>query len=175
VAAILYRARQFWLALTAAPTLAELQAARSVLAPPLMALFSRMQPGEQAHSLAVYRSLAGQGQNDPDVLAAALLHDVGKTCCPLRVWERALIVIAYRLAPRRAKTWGASPEPAAGWRRPFVTAEQHPTWGAQMAQAAGASPLTVDLIRRHQDRLPGQPQNKADRLLQQLQRYDNES
>lgn len=172
---IAYRVRQFWLALTAAPNPADLQEVRSVLPPALMALFLRMQPGEQIHSLIVYRQLARQAQADENLLTAALLHDVGKSRCPLRVWERALVVAAQKLVPRRVKAWGASPEPVTGWRRPFVVAEQHPAWGAQMAQAAGAHPLVAALIHRHQDPLPGPPQSEADRLLQQLQRYDNES
>ena len=39
--------------------------------------------------------------------------------------------------------------------------------------AVGADPLMVDLIRRHQDKLTGEPQTEADRLLRDLQAADD--
>lgn len=134
-----------------------------------------MQPSEQAHSLHIYHQLRCQGVQDPDLLVAALLHDVGKSCSPLSIWERSLIVIAKALLPHRFARWGAGkPE---GWRRPFVVAEQHPAWGAEMAAAAGAPPLAVSLIRRHAEKIPSSklPLNCEDQLLELLQRVDNES
>jgi putative nucleotidyltransferase with HDIG domain len=142
-----------------------------------------MQPGEQAHSLAVFRRLQDQGETDRDLLAAALLHDVGKSRCLLRLWERVFIVLARGLAPRRARLWGqGAPR---GWRRSLVVAEQHPEWGAQMAQKAGATTRTLELIRRHQEKIPACPQAAGIRaidphpepeiaLLIRLQSVDNE-
>ena len=34
-----------------------------------------------------------QGEENPDLLTAALLHDSGKTRTPLRIWERVVVVI----------------------------------------------------------------------------------
>jgi hypothetical protein len=172
---ILYRIHQFWQALRASLTEKELAKVREVLnQPPLLALFLRLQPSEQAHSFQVLKQLQSQGPCPPDLLIAALLHDVGKICLPLQLWERILIVLGRKLLPRLARRWGQ--DERHGWR-PFVVAEQHARWGAELARQAGASPLTVALIRRHQDPIP-QPAYRhqfEDGLLHRLQSVDNES
>lgn len=168
-----YRVRQFWRALAATRQKHDLAQVERVLSPPLASLFKQMQPDEQAHSLHIFQQLLDQRQEHPDLLAAALLHDVGKTCHPLRLWERVLIVLGQAFFSNHIKAWGrGAPR---GWKRPFVIAEQHPTWGAEMVRQAGASELTVSLIQRHQDRLSTRPQSLEDRLLDQLQLLDDES
>lgn len=157
--------------------------AREVLTPSLMALFLRMDPGEQAHSLAVFQKLKHGGETHDSLQAAALLHDVGKSRYPLRIWERVLIVLMKAFLPAALHSWGQG-EPT-GWRRPFVIAMQHPKWGAQMAAEAGAPPLVVSIIRRHQDNPvkfsddAGEFSSKdfslEDRLIYYLQYADNES
>jgi putative nucleotidyltransferase with HDIG domain len=170
---LLYRTRQFWFALTAIPAEDDLVHAGQALSPELMALFRRMQPGEQAHSLAIFRQLREDGEIDRDLWVAALLHDVGKSCHPLRLWERVLIVVANRLLPELARRWGQG-EPV-GWRRAFVVACKHPEWGAQMAAAADASPQAVELIRRHQDNIAlNTAAGEFVQLLYRLQSLDNE-
>jgi hypothetical protein len=177
---VLYRVRQFWHALTGVPAQEDLDQARQVLSPSLMALFLNLQPSEQAHSLGIYRQLLQQEEADQDLLVAALLHDVGKIRYPLRLWERVAIVLGKAWFPERVKAWGqAAP---CGWKRPFVVAERHPAWGAELAAQAGASPMVVSLIQRHQD-VPGpgsvtHSEESAlieDRLLICLQSLDNES
>jgi hypothetical protein len=143
-----------------------------------MELFLRQQPSEQHHSLRIFDQLVREGERSPDLLAAALLHDVGKSRFPLNPLERSAVVIGYALWPEQAKKWGQG-QPW-GWKRPFVVAAQHPRWGAEMAQAAGAAPLTVNLIRRHQEARQGRERQGEsdgieDQLLAQLQRYDDES
>jgi putative nucleotidyltransferase with HDIG domain len=173
-----YRLRQLWESLHARPTAPDLALAQGVLAPPLMALFLRLQPSEQAHSLRILCLLLEQGENHPDLLAAALLHDVGKSRYPLYVWERVVIVLGKAVLPKQARRWGqAQPR---GWQRPFVIAEQHPVWGAEMAGQAGASPLTVSLIRNHQEAPPplvyrAEPPQIENLLLHRLQGLDDES
>jgi hypothetical protein len=175
---IFYRASQFWNALHARPASQDITQTSQALTTEMMALFLSMQPSEQSHSLAIYHQLLDQGETDQDLLMAALLHDVGKICYPLRSWERATIVLGKALLPIQARRWGQS-QPK-GWRRPFVVAEQHPTWGAKMAAKAGASPIAVSLIRRHQDKMIPQPEPKQslgceELLLHKLQLLDNES
>jgi putative nucleotidyltransferase with HDIG domain len=169
---LLYRTRQFWSALTAVPAEDDLVHAGKVLSPALFRLFRQMQPGEQAHSLAILRQLREDGETDRDLWVAALLHDVGKSCHPLRIWERVLIVTVQALLPERARHWGRG-EPS-GWRRAFVVAEKHPEWGAEMAASAGASPAAVELIRRHQEPAAAPSADRLERLLFRLQSVDNE-
>ncbi len=142
-----------------------------------------MQPAEQAHSLQVMRRLQQQDHADPDLLAAALLHDCGKARYPLRLWERVWIVAARAALPGKARSWGRQPYEALPglpfWQRPLVAAENHAAWGAELAACASASSLTIALIRRHQDKLPAGAARSAasgeDGLLAALQGADNES
>lgn len=178
VAEFMYRARQFWSALRAAPSAWGLQSARRWLSPAQMVLFEQMPPAEQAHSLTVMKQLESQLSDIPvsvhrDLMAAALLHDVGKTCMPLRLWERALIVLVKALSPAALRNWGY--DEAHGARRAFVVAYKHPEWGAVMAAEAGASSLTVELIRRHQNFLGENPVDLTEILLQRLQTADESS
>ena len=107
-----------------------------------------MSPADQAHSLRVCLALIDQGQTDPDLLAAALLHDIGKSMAPPNVLERVLIVLANQIMPRQVFIWGQA-EPR-GWKRAFVIAQQHPDWGADLVAENDGSELTVRLIRQHQ-------------------------
>ncbi len=183
-ARICYRTRQFWLALGAALSLHDLDEARSILSTPQFELFCRLQPGEQVHSLQVMRGLVAQGDTNPDLLAAALLHDVGKSRLRLRLWERVLVVLGKALFPVQVKKWGSltgdegqaqGASRRQNWRRAFVIAEQHAEWGAQMAAGAGCSPLVVELIRRHQEPALNPVHSCEELLLRQLQSVDDES
>lgn len=167
------RVKQFWRALFA-PELTGAQRAelQSQLTPPEYALFCRFDRGEQWHSYQVMRTLKAAGHTEPDLLAAALLHDVGKTQSPLSLWDRSLIVMMMKAAPGKTAVWGQGA--LSGWQRPFVVKAQHPEWGAQMTQAAGSTPLVVNLIRRHQDDLPETAVTAEDALLRLLQWADDQ-
>ncbi len=169
---VFYRARQFWRALTATPTDEEVSRASQALSPQQMALFLNQRASEQVHSLYVYSQLCDQGENSPDLLSAALLHDIGKSRYALHLWERAVVVIGQALAAPQASRWSRA-EPR-GWKRPFVIARRHASWGAEMAQAAGASPVTIELIRRHHDPLGAGFSSPSDGLLQKLQIFDHQ-
>lgn len=175
ISQVWYRTRQFWLAWRAeAPSDEELAAARSVLTTEQMTLFLLLQPSEQIHALRVLQTIQLQGESDPDLQTAALLHDIGKARAPLKLWERVVIVLGKRFFPRRAKFWGqGKPQ---GWKRPFVVAEQHPDWGGEMAAKVGLSPITVALIRRHQTTEIFDPLTRQeDRLLSILQAADQQN
>lgn len=166
----LYRVRQFASAALAQwrPGAIDEQPAAEVLSPAELALFRRMSPDERRHSLVVLARVRAAGYRDPALLAAALLHDVGKTRVRLYLWERPLPVLVRAWRPDLAARWGCG-EPR-GWRKAFVTAMQHPAWGAEMAAAAGARPATVALIAAHQSRDAGGPEGLA-----ALQAADDES
>jgi hypothetical protein len=173
---MLYRVRQFYLALWTAVDPRDYEQARSVLTPAQMALFAGMQSSEQAHAASVYRQLVEQGETCPDLLVAALLHDVGKSLSPLRLWERVLIVLARLFFPAQSRRWGnlsIPEEEIRGWRRAFIVAEQHPAWGAALAAEAGASPRTVALIRQHQEPASTAEDVEFERLLSKLQAVDD--
>jgi hypothetical protein len=172
---ILYRVRQFWDALRRKPlTTEELAPTLSVLTEKQMALFTRLQPSEQTHALRVLRTLLEKGETHPDLMTAALLHDIGKSCHPLRLWERVVIVLGKKLFPERLQSWGRG-EPR-GWARPFVVASEHPLWGAELSQKAGTSPLVVHLIRAHQNELPPKEFSTLEnQLLSLLQEADRQN
>ena len=171
-----YRLRQFWGAWRLSPTMAELEQGREILTPEQMELFGRMQPRDQAHSLAVMAQIRSSTDDVPEkelheLLVAALLHDVGKSRYPLNVWERVIIVISEAVFPSLVKRYGeASPQ---GWRKVFVIAKMHPIWSAEMAAEAGANPLAVELIREHQNSVTDGTGSVPGRLLRKLQAADN--
>jgi hypothetical protein len=59
------------------------------------------------------------------------------------------------------------------WRYPFFVHQHHPELGAELAQAAGCSPTTVELIRRHQEPSASNLfRTYEDKLLSALQEAD---
>lgn len=164
-----YRSTQFVQALLARPATEDARLAADHLPPALRPLYHGMGRAEQSHSLAVLRALLRQGQTDPDLLAAALLHDVGKTRAPLRLFDRVLVVLAKRLAPSAAQAW--SNGALHGWRRAFVVAARHAEWGAEMLEQTGASPRLVGMVRQHHASLP-EGGTEADRQLGALRAAD---
>jgi len=172
---IYYRALQFWAVLwTPQLKASDLEPARSVLSDDQMTLFNRLHSSEQSHSLRVLQTLTDQGETHPDLLTAALLHDIGKTKHPLRLWERVVIVLAKQFFPGRVDRWGCG-DPK-GWKRPFVVANKHPQWGAELALQAGSDPLAIYLIREHQTIFPKEsPNSLKNHLLSALQAADNQN
>jgi hypothetical protein len=144
-----------------------------VLEPSLATLFDRLSPADQAHSLRVLNALERQGYSHPDLLAAALLHDIGKSIHSPSLFDRIIIVLANQWFPQKVIQWGeAQPR---GWRRPFAIACQHPTWGADLAQQHGASQQLIELIRHHQDILDENASGLFDDLLRALQQADSQN
>ncbi len=168
-----YRVGQFWRLWTIKELPADARAeVTAVLTPSQWQLYSRFSPGDQWHSYQAWRTLQQAGHSQPDLQVAALLHDVGKTQVQLTLWERTLIVLTEKLLPQKLAVWGQGD--AQGWKRPFVVKAQHPAWGAEMAAAAGCTPLTVSLIRRHQDKM-GDSVTSEDQLLRLLQWADDQN
>lgn len=176
---ILYRVRQFWRTISVKTDPDELERAQALLTPAQRKLFVQLQPGEKDHAVAMFRSLIEQGENQPDLMAAVLLHDVGKLRYRLNPLERAVVVMVRWIKPELSRRWGSLPldgwDGLPGWRKAFIVAEQHAEWGAEMARQAGVSPLTESLIREHhhpQGHAAGDVENS---LLWKLWVVDNES
>jgi hypothetical protein len=171
VKAVHYRVEQFLRALTARHAISEVrieQAAR-ILTPEARALFARQAPQDQRHALAVYETLCQEGHTHQDLLTAALLHDVGKAAARLPAWQRGMFVLAERFVPgmldhaMRSETgsWGGSLADYAG----------HAEIGAHWTEKVGCSPLTVALIRRHEEQLDTY-RTEEEQLLATLQAAD---
>ena len=127
----------------------------------------------------IYRKLLEQGENTPDLLIAALLHDVGKLRYHLNPTERAMVVLVKAIHPKLAQRWGRLPpggwEGLPGWRKSFILAEQHPDWGAEMAHQAGVSALVETLIRLHEHPHCAGVGDVENNLLHKLWVMDNDS
>lgn len=126
------------------------------LSPQGVELFRTMPRYDQQHALRVYRTLQQQGHEQPDLMAAAWLHDVGKTAPRsgrLRLWHRVAVVLMRAFWPGLLERVGQ--DKPGSWRRPFYVQQHHAAIGAELALEAGCSPATVDLVRQHEDP-PGQ-------------------
>ncbi|GJM41369.1 MAG: HDIG domain-containing protein [Ardenticatenaceae bacterium] len=169
-----YRLWQFWQIVTAVPLE---PAARDEIATILSAqeisLFDRFSLNDQWHSYRVMKMLREAGHQQPALLVAALLHDVGKTKLSLSIWERSLIVLASIFLPRHTAVWGQGD--AVGWKRPFVVKMQHPTWSAEMAIEADSLPQAIELMRRHQDKISPDDSSEEAKLLRLLQWADDQN
>ena len=170
-----YRLQQFWQIITAQPLTEEAWTAVTHILPTAaqQQLFRQLAFSDQWHSVRVMETLQSAEHNDPDLLVAALLHDVGKTKLRLTLWDRTLIVLLSFFWPRKVDEWGRGN--GRDWRRPFVVKARHPEWSAEMAAAVGCSPLSVSLMRRHQDKLPETAVTSEDQLLRVLQWADDQN
>jgi predicted HD phosphohydrolase len=165
-----YRVAQFFHALTAQVSDEEVEQAIHILTPEAQALFGRQAIQDQRHALAVYRALQQGGYTNPHLLAAALLHDVGKAATRLAPYHRAIVVLLGRFAPRLLARLGQGR--ARWWNRPFVAHAQHPETGARWAQEANCSLLAVALIRRHEEE-PTNSTTEEDQFRAALQAADS--
>ena len=151
-----YRVKQVIWALTARP----LQPAENALLDEILTdaerkLFDKFSLNDQNHSIRVVNLVRQYPDHNLAMQKAAVLHDIGKTRVGrLSVIDRSIAVAVKYLMPGRSKQWGSLDlEKAKRYQVPSIVRAQHARWGADMAQAAGSDPLTVELIRRHQDKL----------------------
>jgi hypothetical protein len=148
-----YRVRQFVQAAGAQIRPEDAEEIRRYLPPAGVELYQAMPRYDQQHALSVLRTLQGRGYSDPDLLAAALLHDVGKTVQQtgaLQLWHRVAVVLMRALRPGLLEQIGV--DRPGSWRQPFYVQQHHAAIGAELARAAGCSARTVELILHHEDR-----------------------
>jgi hypothetical protein len=117
-------------------------------------LFCKMSVADQRHSLRVCRGLQARGCMEQDMLAAALLHDVGKAQGRVPFWTRPVIVIGKLLVPAILMKLAVEPQycdmqKLPRWRRELSYAWWHAEVGAELAAAAGLSERAVLYIRTH--------------------------
>ena len=140
---------QWWLAkvrqtkrhLLARVSPAERASVAGWLTPAQVGIFDAMHVADRRHGLDVVAALRAAGEHDTEVLVAGLLHDAGKG--------------GTGMLPRILYSLGQA---GIGWpvrvmrRVPGMPAAldrltEHAETSARMAEAAGCSPRTVDLIR----------------------------
>src|SRR6266581_4231456 len=119
-----------------------------------ISLYESMSIADQRHALRVCRGLQAQGCTEKDLLAAALLHDVGKAGGRVPFWTRPVIVLGKKLVPGLLKRLVVYPgvqrtQSLPGWRRGLSYAWYHAEVGAELAAAAGLSQRAVLYIRTH--------------------------
>jgi hypothetical protein len=134
----------------------DLALARELLPAPLLDLFLSQHPRDIVHGASTARWLIARGEEDPDLLVAAMVHDVGKG--HQRRADRAAYVALERAA--------ASPGSRFELRRAMARTRDHSHSGAALLEAAGARPRVVELTLRHHDPRP------ADPVIALLQRAD---
>jgi hypothetical protein len=139
-----HRVSQFFAHVRASVTDDEAALARAILPPSAWPLFERMPVADRRHGLDVVARLRSDGWTDPDLLAAALLHDAAKGH-RLRLWHRVGGVLLEALAPGLLRRL-ASPD-ASSWRYAWHLYLQHPELSAEAALAAGCSERTAAFIR----------------------------
>lgn len=140
----IYRVGQFVAHLRARVIPEEEAFVRRVLPGSAVALFERMPVADRRHALDVAERLLKAGHTDPELLSAALLHDVAKGH-RVRLWHRVAGVLLEAVAPRTLARL-ASPRPAS-WRYPFHLYLHHAALSAEEARAAGCSDRSAAFIR----------------------------
>jgi len=127
---IWHLAARFFTSLSTKPPSAETEAwVAERLLPGEQALWDQMSNQDRRHSALVGQRFAELDPSAPrELVAGALLHDVGKIECGLGTFSR---VVATLVGPRG---------------RRYAAYHDHEEIGARMAAAAGSDPATVELI-----------------------------
>jgi hypothetical protein len=111
------------------------------LRPEELALFDGMHAADRRHGLDVVAALRTAGERDDEVLVAGLLHDAGKG-------DTGMIPRVLHSLDQAHIGW---PALALGWwpgmRAALVRLRDHADISATLAEVAGCSPRTVELIR----------------------------
>lgn len=124
--------------------------ARAQLLPSEQELWLLMSRADRRHAAAVARRVqtALAERATRPVLAAALLHDVGKTDAHLGVYGRVVATLSCKAVhrdPDVIKAWTRT----RGFTRRVGLYLQHPKLGGDMLGLAGSDPLTEAWAREH--------------------------
>jgi hypothetical protein len=120
----------------------------SQLLPDEIDIWQRMSAVDRRHATAVARRVEralGHEASRP-VLAAALLHDCGKTVAGLGTYGRVVATLSAKVAGREhAAAWRET----RGFTRKVGLYLEHPVLGADLLGMAGSAPLTVAWAAEH--------------------------
>ena len=110
-------------------------------------LWGRMGRADRRHAVVVGRrveaALAGSGEATRPVMAAALLHDVGKVESGLGTYGRVMATLSARVAGRdMAEAWSQTQ----GMTRRIGLYLRHEELGADLLRLAGSDERTVALV-----------------------------
>ncbi len=150
----LHLARRFFGSVRPGPPAAADEAwARRHLGPGELALWERMSNPDRRHAVGVARDVVaelGDEVADRAVVAAALLHDVGKVVSGYRTPARVVATLVWAAVPadRRSSTalgWAGRGRP---WRR-MGEYRRHPELGEALLIDAGADPVTSSWAGDH--------------------------
>ncbi len=121
---------------------------KSTLSPEQLALWQRMSGPDRRHSAQVARDVQERlvERATPPVLAAALLHDVGKLDSRLRTYGRVVATLTTKIVGRaEVLDWRR----AHGLHRRIALYVDHPAIGGDLLELAGSDPLTIAWAREH--------------------------
>lgn len=154
------------------PRPADVEWVQAVLSTAELRLWERLSGPDRRHSVEVAREvqrLLGPEAAGRPVLAAALLHDVGKLDAGLRTPGRvAATVMVMAAGDGAASRWAEK----GGFRSRAARYLQHPQRGAELLANAESDPLVVAWARDHH--LPPDRCRIADDLAAALRAADND-
>lgn len=134
------------------PSRADTTWALDHLLPGEVEIWRRMSRADRRHAVGVARRVAvalGHEARRP-VVAAALLHDCGKTVSGLGTYGRVIATLSAKVAGReQAMAWSETQ----GFTRRVGLYLEHPRLGADLLGLAGSAPFTVAWTAEHH--LPG--------------------
>ena len=110
-------------------------------------LWAQLSAADRRHAVAVARATVKRlGQAERPVVAAALLHDVGKLESGLGTIGR---VVATLVSMTVSSSTVASWSRVSGFRHQMAVYLRHPEEGAAVLISAGSDPLTVSWVAEH--------------------------
>ncbi|MEE9413870.1 MAG: HD domain-containing protein [Acidimicrobiales bacterium] len=138
-----------------------------------MALWTAASKPDQRHSVKVARDVVARLDGDDraprEVLAAALLHDIGKNVSGLGTYTRVAATLSAAVAGREtAELWVSG----SGITRRIGQYLLHPSLGGDLLEMAGSHPLTVAWAREHH--LPSEQWSVDPRFAAALDAADND-
>ena len=147
---------------------------RQYLTPAMLDTFQQMKTNEQLHSIRVLKAVLDQQPDTPDDLAmAALMHDVGKIRCPLSLFGKTLAVVVRAITPPLYRYGSTQDVKRDVWARPFIVAEHHARWGAEILRGLNAPERAVWLVEHHVEVVAGLMDHPYAGLLWRLQQADD--